>query len=145
MSDKYLVELARNLAATGQYEKALSRWREVAASRPHDLESRLEIIALLEELGRDRQRVALLEEVHGLDNGNHLVNLKLAEHYFRQGRSDAAWRLFEPLAEMEFFSPDFLKVRARIFFPGSAGARLCRYGGGGGQGGCVSGAPSPLP
>ncbi len=116
MSDKYLVELARNLAATGQYEKALSRWREVAASRPHDLQSRLEIIALLEELGRDRQRVALLEEVHGLDNGNHLVNLKLAEHYFRQGRSDAAWRLFEPLAEMEFFSPDFLKVRARIFF-----------------------------
>ncbi len=114
--EKHLVSLAKNLAATGRYDEALARWQQLAASQPADLESRLEIVFLLDKLGRLEEMVAMLQEIHALDATNYLVSLKLAEYYFQQGRNEEGWQLFTPLLEMEFFSPDFLAIRARILY-----------------------------
>lgn len=111
----YLVNLARNLSATGRYQEALQRWRQIAAGQPGDLESRLEILSLLDKMGRGPEMIAMLREIHELDASNYLVTLKLAEHHFRQGDEQAGWHLFTPLVEREFFSPEFLAIRARIF------------------------------
>ncbi len=114
-SEKNLVNLAKNLAATGRYEEALKRWQQLVGRLPEDIDSRLQIVSLLDTLGRLDEMVAMLEEIHALDDSNYLVTLKLAEHYFLHGQNDEAWQLFTPLVEMEFFSSDFLAIRARIF------------------------------
>jgi tetratricopeptide (TPR) repeat protein len=120
--EKHLLSLAKNLAASGRYDEALKRWQQIAAAQPQDLTSRLEIAALFEKLGRRDQMVSMLQEIHALDATNYLVALRLAEYYFLQGRDQEGWQLFTPLLEMEFFSPDYLAIRARIFhFLGLAG------------------------
>ncbi|MEN8256901.1 MAG: tetratricopeptide repeat protein [Thermodesulfobacteriota bacterium] len=115
-NEKYLVNLAKNLTATGQYNQALAEWQKIAASQPEDIASRLEMVSLYEILGRRADMVAMLEEIHSIDANNHLVTLKLAEFYFLQGNSSKGWQLFEPLMALEFFSPEFLAVRARIYY-----------------------------
>lgn len=112
--DKYLLSLARGLSSLGLYPGALARWQQIAAAQPTDLESRLEIVSLLDKLGRREEMVAMLREIHDLDSKNHLVTLRLAEHHFQQGRHQEGWQLFGPLLETEFFSRDFLAIRARI-------------------------------
>lgn len=112
---KHLVDLAKNLSATGRYNEALTRWKQFSSAHPEDLESRLEMVSLLEKLGRRDEMVVMLQQIHELDANNYLVTLRLSEHYFLQGQTRKAWQLFTPLLDMEFFSPDFLTIRARIF------------------------------
>lgn len=114
-SEKYLVNLARNLSATGRYDEALKRWQQLAAAKPNDIVSRQEIATLYDKLGRRQEMAAMLQEIHELDASNYLVTLRLAEHYFLQGQDKEGWQLFQPVLDMEFFSPDFLATRARIF------------------------------
>ncbi len=112
---KLIISLAKNLTATGRYNEALIEWQKIAASQPEDIDSRLEIVALYEILGRRTDMVAMLEEIHTINANNHLVTLKLAEFYFLQGNDAKGWFLFKPLMSLEFFSPEFLAVRARIY------------------------------
>ena len=109
-----LSALARVETARGNYDEALTCWKQVAQRKPDDVACRIQILDLSDRLRIDDVH-EILVEIHALDQNNHKVSLLLALAALKNGNIEQGLKLFAPLAQRELFSADLLALRGEIF------------------------------
>ncbi|MBU0943485.1 MAG: hypothetical protein KKE53_03435 [Proteobacteria bacterium] len=106
--------LANDLLVIVENEGAWPLWRDLAKIAPNRLAIYSSMAEQLEEMGKEKELLEVLEIIHTHDPDNQKVSFKLAQLYFGNGNLTACEGVLDSLKEEERSGKDYFFLRSRI-------------------------------
>ena len=106
--------LANDLLIIVENEGAWPLWRDLARITPNRMAIYLSMAEQLEEMGKEKELLEVLEIIHTHDPDNQRVSFRLAQLYFVNGNLTASNAVLNSLRDEERSGKDYFFLRAQI-------------------------------